>query len=86
MTYKPAVNDYVKWGNDQGWVYYVDSLWEYFTIEVSVKNKPDCEYTKNHKHKKVHCCLVCPQFRWDEVEYIGKRSSVYETEAPKLSH
>lgn len=86
MTYKPAVNDYVKWGTDQGWVYYVDSLGEYFTIEVGVKDKPDCEYTKNHKHKKVHCCLICPQFRWDEVEYIGKRSSVYETEAPKLSH
>ena len=86
MTYKPAVNDYVKWGTDQGWVYYVDSMGEYFTIEVGVKDKPECEYTKNHKHKKVHCCLICPQFRWDEVEYIGKRSSVYETEAPKLSH
>ena len=86
MTYKPAVNDYVKWNDDQGWVYYVDALGEYFTIEVGVKDKPDCEYTKNHKHKKVHCCLICPQFRWDEVEYIGKRSSVYETEAPKLSH
>lgn len=86
MTYKPAVNDYVKWGTDQGWVYYVDSMGEYFTIEVGVKDKPDCEYTKNHKHKKVHCCLICPQFRWDEVEYIGKRSSVYETEAPKVSH
>ena len=86
MTYKPAVNDYVKWGTDQGWVYYVDSMGEYFTIEVGVKDKPECEYTKNHKHKKVHCCLICPQFRWDEVEYIGKRSSVYETEAPKVSH
>ena len=86
MTYKPAVNDYVKWGTDRGWVYYVDSMGEYFTIEVGVKDKPECEYTKNHKHKKVHCCLICPQFRWDEVEYIGKRSSVYETEAPKLSH
>ena len=46
MTYKPAVNDYVKWGTDQGWVYYVDSMGEYFTIEVGVKDKPDCEYTK----------------------------------------
>ena len=85
MTYKPAVNDYVKWGNDQGWVYYVDSLGEYFTIEVGVKDKPFCEYTREERHKKVHCCLICPQFRWDEVEYIGKRSSIYETEAPKVS-
>lgn len=85
MTYKPTVNDYVKWGNDQGWVYYVDSMGDYFTIEISVKDKPDCKYTKSHKHKKIHCCLVCPAMYWDNVKYIGKRNSVYETEAPKLS-
>tara|TARA_B100002019_G_scaffold290386_1_gene307970 strand:- start:433 stop:687 length:255 start_codon:yes stop_codon:yes gene_type:complete len=84
MTYQPKVNDYVKWGTDQGWVYYVDVMGDYFTIEICAKDKPHCEYTKNHKHKKVHCCLICPAYRWNEVEYIGKRSSVYETEAPKM--
>jgi len=86
MTYKPAVNDYVKWKNDEGWVYYVDSMNEYFTLEVSVKDKPQCEYTKKNKHKKYHCLVVCHSFYWNDVKYLGKRSSVYETEAPKLSH
>ena len=86
MTYKPKVNDYVKWKNDEGWVYYVDPMGEYFTIEVSVKDKPQCEYTKRNHHKKYHCLVVCSNWNWDEVEYIGKRSSVYETEAPKVSH
>ena len=85
MTYKPTVNDYVQWGTNVGWVYYVDAMGDYFTIEISVKDKPHCEYTKIEKHKKVHCCLVCHSFYWDEVEYIGKRNSVYETEAPKVS-
>tara|TARA_B100001059_G_scaffold153360_1_gene152997 strand:+ start:1138 stop:1398 length:261 start_codon:yes stop_codon:yes gene_type:complete len=85
MTYKPAVNDYVKWKTNEGWVYYVDAMGDYFTIEISVKDKPHCEYTKEHKHKKFHCCLVCPALYWNEVEYIGKRTSVYETEAPKVS-
>mgnify|MGYP001474426363 CR=1 FL=1 len=38
MTYKPQVNDYVKWKNDEGWVYYVDPMNDYFNIEVGVKD------------------------------------------------
>ena len=38
MSYVPIVDDYVKWRNIEGWVYYVGD--EYITIEVAVKDKP----------------------------------------------
>ena len=55
MSYVPIVDDYVKWRNIEGWVYYVGE--EYITIEVAVKDKPD-----NHVnfHRKIHCNVVCP--------------------------
>ena len=37
MSYTPEVDDYVKWRNVEGWVYFVDK--EYLTIEVGVKPK-----------------------------------------------
>ena len=44
MTYRPKVNDYVKWTDSlglvtEGWVYFVCK--DYFTIEIGVKDKPD---------------------------------------------
>ena len=51
------VNDYVQWNDLQGWVYF--KCEEYITIEISVKDKPYCEYSKSDKHQKVHCCVVC---------------------------
>jgi len=75
-SYLPKVHDYVKWTDSlgrvtEGWVYFTDSA--YITIEVSVKDKPKCEYTKEEKHKKIHCLVVCyPQY-WHELEYIKNR-------------
>ena len=34
--YNPAVDDYVKWNNIEGWVYFADSA--YITIEISVRD------------------------------------------------
>ena len=74
-SYSPQVDDYVKWehnGNvDEGWVYFKGD--EYLTIEVSVKDKPKCEYTKEEKHKKVHCLVVCHYWFWNELEYVKNR-------------
>ena len=73
--YLPRVDDYVKWNHnghvDEGWVYFVGD--EYLTIEVSVKDKPKCEYTKEEKHKKIHCLVVCHNWYWDELEYVKNR-------------
>ena len=68
MSYVPVVDDYVKWRNVEGWVYYVGE--EYITIEVAVKDKPD-NYVMFHK--KVHCNIVCPNWNWDELKYITNR-------------
>ena len=68
MSYVPIVDDYVKWRNVEGWVYYVGE--EYITIEVAVKDKPD-----NHVmfHRKIHCNVVCPNWNWDELKYVTNR-------------
>ena len=68
MSYVPVVDDYVKWRNVEGWVYYVGE--EYITIEVAVKNKPD-NYV--NFHKKIHCNIVCPYWNWDELKYVMNR-------------
>jgi hypothetical protein len=56
MTYIPQVDDYVVWKrpghSDEGWVYF--KCEESISIEVGVKDKPHCEYTKNEKHKNGH--------------------------------
>ena len=84
-SYSPRVDDYVKWNHnghvDEGWVYFVGD--EYLTIEVSVKDKPKCEYTRNEKHKKVHCCVVCfPQY-WHELQYIKNRRDPIDIDSYK---
>ena len=80
-SYSPRVHDYVKWEHnghtDEGWVYFVGD--EYLTIEVSVKDKPKCEYTKEEKHKKVHCLVVCHHWYWNELEYIKNRRGTEDT-------
>ena len=75
MTYIPQVDDYVVWKrpghSDEGWVYFKCD--EYITIEVRVKDKPVCEYTKEEKHKKIHVLVVCYSFYWEELQYIKNR-------------
>ena len=74
--YIPQVDDYVIWRrsggrSDKGWVYFVDE--EYITIETAVKDKPNCEYTREEKHKKIHTLVLCfPQF-YHQLQYIKNR-------------
>jgi hypothetical protein len=76
--YSPVVDDYVKWKDIEGWVYYKGD--EYITIEVGVKDKPKCEYTQNEKHKKIHCLVVCQTWYWDELKYVKNRRSSHYSE------
>ena len=71
MKYTPQVDDYVKWGNHKGSVYFVDK--DYITIELSVKPKPFCEYTREEKHKYIHTLLSCFPWDWKDLEYIHTR-------------
>lgn len=79
MTYKPQIDDYVIWiKNDiehNGWVYFVDDL--YITIETGIKPKPNCEYTKNEKHKYIHTLLLCHPPSWKDLEYVHTRRNKY---------
>ena len=75
MKYTPQVDDYVKCGNHKGWVYFVDK--DYITIELSVKPKPFCEYTREEKHKYIHTLLCCFPWDWKDLEYIHTRKNKY---------
>jgi len=68
MSYTPQVDDYVKWRNIEGWVYFLDK--EYLTIEVGVKPKED---NLVPMHKKHHILIVCHHWDWHELEYVKNR-------------
>ena len=67
-NYTPIVDDYVKWKDLEGWVYYKGD--EYITIEIGVKDKPD---TLVDMHKKIHTLVVCQNWYWNELEYVKNR-------------
>ena len=68
MKYIPQVDDYVKWKEHEGWVYFKcdDSI----SIEIGVK---DVVCNKGTCHKKNHILLVCSNFQWNELEYVKNR-------------
>ena len=73
MTYQPELDDYVQWGNHTGWVYF--KCEQYITIELGVKPKPNCEYTKIEKHRYIHTLLLCHIWNQGELEYIYSRKN-----------
>ncbi len=80
--YVPKLHDYVKWHHNrfihEGWVYFVDE--EYISIELGVSDKPVCDLTSHHKHRKNHILLVCQHFYWHELEYIKSRKDFWDCE------
>ena len=82
MTYKPRLDDYVKWNRssgsiDEGWVYFVSD--EYISIEVLVKCKTDENVKDCPLHKKIHVLIVCQHWYWDELEYVSNRRGEDDT-------
>ena len=81
MPYEPKVNDYVIWTTEmglvhKGWVYFKCD--EYITIEIGVKPKPNCEYTREERHKYIHTLLCCFPHQWKDLTYVKSRKSVYD--------
>ena len=78
--YSPQLHDYVRYRagklTHEGWVYYKGD--EHITIELGVKDKPRCEYTREEKHKKIHVLLVCPVWDWDKLEYVTSRKDYHD--------
>ena len=77
-SYSPKLDDYVKWNNDEGWVYFVCP--DYITIEVRVKDKCEQNIKDCPLHKKTHVLLVCYSFQWNELEYIKNRRDTYKSQ------
>ena len=68
MPYSPEVDDYVKWKDHEGWVYF--KCEHSISIELGVK---DIVCDKGTCHKKNHILLVCYSFQWHELEYVKNR-------------
>ena len=79
MHYTPKVDDYVIWNHyglvHKGWVYFADDM--YITIETGIKPKPNCQYTKNERHKYIHTLLLCYPTQWNQLEYVHTRKNRY---------
>ncbi len=75
--YDPQINDYVKWNDIEGWVYFKSD--DYITIEISAKPKPYCDLaSRQERHKKIHCCVLCFTHNFPELTYVKSRKSVYD--------
>ena len=72
----PQVDDYVRWGDLEGWVYFKDPQY-YITIEIGVRPKPNCEYTREEKHKYIHTLVCCFPWDWNKLEYVHTRKNRY---------
>ena len=70
MNYIPQVDDYVKWKDHEGWVYFKCN--EAISIEIGVCDKV-CKQHGASFHKKNHILLVCYSFQWQELEYVKNR-------------
>ena len=81
MTYIPQVDDYVKWKNHEGWVYFKCEDVS-ISIEIGVK---DVVCNKGTCHKKNHIYLCVLTFCWEELEYIkNRRRIIYVITAEEL--
>ena len=60
----------------QGW----NPVSQYITIEIHSYPKPDNVYSsgKFHKHRNIHCLLLCNRENWGELEYIKNRRGISE--------
>ena len=60
----------------QGWI----EVSQYITIEIHIYPKPDNVYSsgKFHKHRNIHCLLLCNRECWGELEYIKNRRGISE--------
>jgi len=74
-VYEPCENDYIRWRDQEGWVYF--KCEDYITIEILVRDKP-CSLS-DHLHKKDHLLLVCYKQYWDEIIYKRTRQSRYHS-------
>ena len=79
MTYTPEENDYVKWNDLEGWIYFKSD--EYITIEIDARHKNCDQLLHGTDHKKDHILVVCYSHYWNELNYVKSRKSKMDTES-----
>ena len=77
VNYIPKVNDYVRWKNNEGWIYFkCDNC---VTIEINTSPREFPFRTNTEVHYKYHTLLVCYSYNWSELEYVKSRKSKMDT-------
>lgn len=77
MSYKPKVNDYVKWKpHIEGWVYF--KCENYITIETLVRPKDEVNYSCSPIHVNNRLLVLCYHDQWKELNYVKSRKSKNE--------
>ena len=81
--YEPKLHDYVIWRKGglvhEGWVFFKGD--DHISIELGVRDKPLCDLTAHHKHRKNHILLVCQKWDWHQLEYVKCRKDFWDCEA-----
>jgi hypothetical protein len=77
MSYRPKVNDYVKWKSYiEGWVYFKCN--DYITIETLVQPKDELNYNASRIHANNRLLVLCYSNQWAELNYVKSRESIHE--------
>ena len=83
--YEPEVDDYVIWGDNEGWVYFkgdpvvtqkgFNDNPRYITIETHVRPKPKEQLAENgtDRHKFIHTLLLCYESEWKNLIFVKRR-------------
>jgi hypothetical protein len=69
--YVPEVDHYVRHGDMEGWIYFVDK--EYLTLEIMVREKSEESYNDARFHRNERCLVLVYPEDWKNLEYVKKR-------------
>ncbi len=71
QVYVPEVDHYVRHGDMEGWIYFVDK--EYLTLEIMVRKKSEESYNDARFHRNERCLVLVYPEDWKNLEYVKKR-------------
>lgn len=71
QVYVPEVDHYVRYGDIEGWIYFVDK--EYLTLEIMVREKSEESFNDATFHRNERCLVLVYPEDWKNLEYVKKR-------------
>ena len=69
--YVPEVDHYVRHGDMEGWIYFVDK--EYLTLEIMVREKSEESYNDARFHRNERCLVLVYPEDWKNLIFVKKR-------------